>query len=196
MNHRALTTAGVIVPMMLCQCHTATPAEKLADDIDDPTPAVFQAPKLMVDSCMDMLSQEYSHMPMTAEETEDLHEVLRPLCDTQEAINVYYHGIEYKGDKPVVYLLGTLHADDFKQLATSTHAVAYGEVIDDFERYTFGSLNGKKVEAYISLSNREYGIELTGAPAVYAPQFHDRVLAMRKMLVLPAADSTAENTQH
>ena len=61
---------------------------------------------------------------------------------------------------------------------------------------TFGTLNGKKIEAYISLSNREYGIELTGAPAVYAPQFHDRVLAMRKMLVLPTAGSTAENTQH
>ena len=182
--------------MMLCQCHTATPAERLADDIDDPIPAAFQAPKLMVDSCMDMLSKEYSHMPMTAEETEDLHKVLSPLCDTQEEINVYYHGIQYKGDKPIVYLLGTLKADDFKLLISATQAVAYGEVIDDFERYTFGTLTGKKVEAYISRSNREYGIELTGAPALYAPEFHDRVIAMRNNLVLPPESLPAKDAQH
>ncbi len=195
MKHLA-TTAAAIIPLMLCQCHTGKPVEAGVDDIDDPAPAVKNAPQRLMDTCMAMLSKEYSYVPLTAEETEDLHGVLSPLCETQEDINVYYHGIQYKGDKPLVYLLGTLKAEDFKLLAASSYSVAYGEVIDDFERYTFGSLNGKKVEAYISQSNREYGIELTGAPAVYAPEFHDRVLAMRKTQVLPPADSTAEDTQH
>lgn len=184
------------MPMMLCQCHSDKPAERLVEDIDDPMPATMQAPQRMVASCMDLLSKDSSQLPMTAEETEDLHEVLRPLCDTQEEINVYYHGIQYKGDKPIVYLLGTLKADDFKLLISATQAVAYGEVIDDFERYTFGTLNGKKVEAYISRSNREYGIELTGAPALYAPEFHDRVIAMRNNLVLPPEGLPAKDAQH
>lgn len=195
MNNRAFS-AAIITPLLLCQCHTSTPAARTDAEIDDPSPAAsLKAPQRLMGTCMNLLNNSY--VALTAEETEDLHKVLRPLCETQDAINVYYHGIQYKGDKPMVYLLGTLKAEDFILLANATQAVTYGEVIDDFERYTFRTPQGEKVEAYISQSNRNYGIELTGAPAVYAPEFHDRILAMRSNLVLPpVAESTAENAQH
>ncbi|MBQ4593951.1 MAG: hypothetical protein IJA81_04925 [Akkermansia sp.] len=194
MKNRAFS-AAVITPLLLCQCHTGTPAARTDAEIDDPTPAAsLKAPQRLMGTCMNLLNNSY--VALTAEETEDLHKLLHPLCHAQEPINVYYHGIQYKGDKPLVYLLGTLKAEDFILLASATQAVTYGEVIDDFERYTFRTPQGEKVEAYISQSNRNYGIELTGAPAVYAPIFHDRIMAMRSNLVLPPAGSTAKNAQH
>lgn len=194
MKHRAFS-AAVITPLLLCQCHTSTPATQADAELDDPTPAAsLKAPQRLMSTCMNLLNNSY--MALTAEEAEDLHKLLRPLCETQEPISVYYHGIQHKGDKPLVYLLGTLKAEDFLLLSGSTQAVTYGEVTDDFERYTFRTTQGERVEAYISQSNRNYGIELTGAPAVYAPEFHDRISAMRSTLVLPPAGSTAENAQH
>lgn len=164
-------------------------------ELDDPTPVVnLKAPQRLMGTCLNLLNNTY--VALTAEETEDLHKLLHPLCNAQEPINVYYHGIQYKGDKPLVYLLGTLKAEDFMLLASSTQAVTCGEVTDDFERYTFRSPQGEKVEAYISQSNRNYGIELTGAPAVFAPEFHDRISALRSTLVLPPAGSSAKNAQH
>lgn len=142
--------------------------------------------------------EEVMQIPLTTEETEDLQKVLTPLCEAQADIEVYYHGIEYMGDKPLTVLLGTISPQEFQALAAATHSVATGEVTDDFERYTFGSLQGQRVEAYISRSNREYGIELTDATAVYAPRFHDIIQELRKNLVLPPPTPalTAKNTQH
>lgn len=203
MKHRTLTTA-VIVPMLLCQCNSSKPIEQIDDTVDDPMPAVeptrpthneVTAPTQETET-EPAVPEEAVQLVMTDEEAEDLYKVITPLCAAQGEIDVYYHGIQYKGEKPKAYLLGKLTALDFLPLATATHSVANGEVADDFERYTFRPVNGTPVEAYISRSNREYGIELTEAPAVYAPAFHDRILAMRNTFVIPPDPSVAQQAQH
>lgn len=185
------TLPVILLTAVMCCCHSPAPATAVA-----PLPVEPIAPveELTEPELADGVAIQ---VPMTLEETEDLQKLLGPLCETQEEITVHYHGIQYKGDKPKSIPLGTLSAADFQALASTTQSVATGEVIDDFELYSFRSKNGKKVEAYISQSNREYGIELKGAPAVYAPEFHDRVLAMRNSLVQHEQESsTTKDAQH
>lgn len=194
MKNRALS-AAIIIPMLLCQCNSSKPVEQTDDSLDDPMPAAEPASSQQAND--NMIPEGVAvQLPMTSEESEDLNKVLAPLCATQEDVSVYYHGIQYKGEKPKTYLLGKVNAAYFQQLATATHSVATGEVTDDFERYTFQSGDSKPVEAYISRSNREYGIELTEATAVYAPAFHDLIVTMRNLWEQALAASVAQQTQH
>lgn len=194
MKNRALS-AAVIVPILLCQCNSSKSVEQMDDSIDDPVPAAESASSQQAAAGMNP-GDVAVQLPLTPEETEDLNKVLAPLCATQEDVSVYYHGIQYKGEKPRTYLLGKVNAAYFQQLATATHSVATGEVTDDFERYTFQSGNSKPVEAYISRSNREYGIELTEATAVYSPAFHDLIVALRNMWEQALVESIAQQAQH
>lgn len=190
MKIRALSVT--LLTPLLCRCHTAAPTQHMVEEVQD-EPAV-PAEAMPAEQEEEEIAVQ---IPLTPEETEDLQKVIAPLCETQDDITVHYHGIQYKGDKTKPIPLGVLSAAAFQALAASTQSVATGEVNDDFELYTFHAKNGKKAEAYISLSNREYGIELTGAPAVYAPEFHDLILSLRNALVLQQqAESAAKDTQH
>lgn len=196
LDSRAMKIKALSVTLLtplLCRCHTAAPTQHMEEVQDEPATQAEAEVMPPVQAEEEVAVQ----IPLTPEETEDLQKVIAPLCETQDDITVHYHGIQYKGDKTKPIPLGTLSVAAFQTLASSTQCVATGEVNDDFELYSFHAKNGKKAEAYISLSNREYGIELTGAPAVYAPEFHDLILSLRNALVLQQqAESAAKDTQH